>query len=90
MPRRPKIAPPVTQPAAPLPLPRVHVIRPHGVYFPEQVARILRLGNKTVARALSSGKIPFSQRFKKRIILGEWILAWLRDGKVTRRPTRQE
>jgi hypothetical protein len=71
---------------APAEVAAVHVILPTAVYSVEDCIRLFRLRKSTIRRELREGRLRVSKRAGRYYLLGEWILQWLRDGELVRRP----
>jgi hypothetical protein len=65
----------------------VHEIRATGVYFLDDAIRILRLRKSTIRREVREGRLQISRRAGRYYLLGAWLVQWLRDGVVNRRPS---
>jgi hypothetical protein len=61
------------------------VIDPHAAYRPEHIRMGLGLKKHTLGTEIRLGRLRVSRRAGKYYILGEWLLAWLREGEVTRK-----
>lgn len=74
----------------PLPeTPAPRLIRPHAVYFADDLRRLLRFGRDTLARERAAGRLRVAERCGRLYVLGEWILQWIREGEIPA-PSRSE
>jgi hypothetical protein len=73
-------------PAEPV-APTVHVIHPAAVYTMDDARRVLRLRQSTIRREVREGRLRIACRAGRRYLLGEWLLQWIREGELPRRPT---
>jgi hypothetical protein len=71
----------ITEPTA---APDVHAIDPNGVYFVDTFQLIFRLRKSSLRREIRENRLRVSKRCGRYYLLGEWILAWLRDGELNR------
>jgi hypothetical protein len=54
-------------------------IHPTGVYSPDDVCDLLGISPQVVADARRTGALRSVRRGRRALILGAWVLAWLRD-----------
>jgi hypothetical protein len=80
MPRRKQAFAAVERGAAPA----VHAIDPNGIYFVDTFQEIFRLRKSSLRREIRENRLRVSKRCGRYYLLGEWILAWLRDGELRR------
>jgi hypothetical protein len=57
-------------------------IKPTQVFSIATLTELLSLKSGTVPRELRLRRLRFAKRAGKVLILGEWILQWLRDGEI--------
>jgi hypothetical protein len=55
-------------------------INPLAVYTAEQLSAMLDVSETTLALARRSGALRWTKKGRRVLFLGEWVLAWLRDG----------
>jgi hypothetical protein len=63
---------------------RVHVIVPTAVYSLATARTALSLKAGTLPRELRLRRLRYSKRAGRVMILGEWLLTWIREGEVKR------
>jgi excisionase family DNA binding protein len=62
-----------------------------AIITPEELAALLRLDRKTVYSAIARGEIPGVRRFGRTLrISRDAVLAWLREGRVSRSRRKHE
>jgi hypothetical protein len=64
----------------------VHVVEPTGVYLADTFRRLFRLHKSTVRREVREGRLRIARRAGRYFLLGAWILQWLEEGELPRRP----
>jgi hypothetical protein len=62
------------------------VIHSNAVYDRQQAQQALGLAKDTLGREIRLGRLRASKRGGRYYILGEWLLDWIRQGEVVRRP----
>jgi hypothetical protein len=60
-------------------MPETITINPLAVYTADQLSAMLDVSESTLAEARRSGALRATKKGRRRIYLGEWVLAWLRD-----------
>jgi hypothetical protein len=75
---RKDVTPPPERPPAP------HRIDPHAVYDLLQARIALRVAKGTLPREMKLGRLRYSKRAGKVLLLGAWLLQWVEDGEVRR------
>lgn len=65
---------------------KVTTIRPTAVYDLDSARAALALAKGCLPREIRLGRLRASKRAGKYLILGEWLLEWVRTGEVERRP----
>ena len=60
----------------------VHEIRPNNVYFLDDLRRHLRFGRDTLCRERRSGRLRVAERCGRLVVLGQWLLDWIRAVEV--------
>jgi hypothetical protein len=65
--------------------PPIHVIAPTAVYSVDDARRLLRLKQSSVRREVRAGRLRVSKRCGRYFLLGQWLLAWIREGELPRR-----
>ena len=63
---------------------KITTIRPTAVFGLEQARLALGLTKNCLPREIRLGRVRVSKRAGWYLILGEWILEWIRKGEVTR------
>ena len=63
---------------------KITTIRPTAVFGLEQARAALGLAKNCLPREIRLGRLRVSKRAGRYLILGEWILEWIRKGGVTR------
>jgi hypothetical protein len=74
-------------PATPKPTPQPiapHVIDPQAVYTLDSASRALGLKRGCLPREIRLGRLRAAKRAGKVMLLGEWLLGWIRAGEVRR------
>jgi hypothetical protein len=61
------------------------VIHPDAVFTLETAREALGLAETTLPREARLGRLRVSKRAGKILILGAWLLEWVRTGEATRR-----
>jgi len=74
--RRPKTAP------AAAAMPPARVIDPNGVFLAGEFRELFGLRASTLRREVKSGRLRVARRGGKYLILGSWILDWVREGEL--------
>jgi hypothetical protein len=59
-------------------------IDPNAVYTLESARACLGLANATLRREIRLGRLRVSKRAGRYFLLGDWLLAWLREGEIPR------
>jgi hypothetical protein len=72
------------RPAAEIPLPAVPVIRPTAVFGLKDAQDVLGLAKSSLPREIRLGRLRAAKRAGKYMILGEWILQWIKAGELPR------
>ncbi len=73
--------------AAAIQPPPVVTIDPNGVYFPDDVRRLLRLKTSSIRSEKRAGRLRVARRCGRYYILGAWLLEWIAGGETpSRRP----
>jgi hypothetical protein len=62
----------------------IPVISPDAVYTLETARAALDLAENTLPRECRLGRLRCAKRAGKILILGSWILEWIRSGETTR------
>ena len=75
-------------PAPPVAAP--HVIAPTAVYSVVEAQAALRLKESTIRREVREGRLRVSKRAGKYLLLGEWLIEWVRGGEVRRKAAARE
>jgi hypothetical protein len=60
----------------------IHTIQPTAVYSVESARASLGLAKATIGREVRLGRLRVAKRAGKYFLLGEWLLAWIRDGEI--------
>ena len=60
------------------------VIHPTGIYYADDLPRLLRFGRDTAAREIAAGRLRVAERCGRYYFKGEWLLEWLEAGEVQR------
>jgi hypothetical protein len=63
-------------------------VEPTAVYFVDTFKALFRLRTSTVRREVRAGRLRIAKRAGRYYLLGEWILEWLREGELPRKPSR--
>lgn len=66
--------------------PQPHVVDPRGVYTPELLRQLLGFREHTLSREIALGRLRVAKRMGGYLILGRWILDWIKAGEVESRP----
>jgi hypothetical protein len=53
-------------------------IHPHAIYTDPDICALLDVSPQTLIDARRSGALHFTRKGRRTIVLGEWLLAWLR------------
>jgi hypothetical protein len=64
----------------------VHTVAATSVYFVDTFRKLFRLHKSTIRREVREGRLRIARRAGRYYLLGEWILEWLREGELPRRP----
>jgi hypothetical protein len=67
----------------------VHVIHPNAVYTPEQARLVMGMTKSTVSREVRLARLRISRRGGRYLILGSWLLQWVRQGEMKRAQSSQ-
>jgi hypothetical protein len=60
----------------------IPTINPTGIYDDALLRDVLGVSGQTLARARRDGQLRFTQKGKRTLHLGSWVLAWLEaDGR---------
>jgi len=69
---------------------KIPTIRPTAVFGLEQARAALGLAKNCLPREIRLGRLRVSKRAGRYLILGEWILEWIRSGEVSRQSHESE
>jgi hypothetical protein len=61
------------------------VLHPHMILTFQQARQTLGLPKSTLAREVRLKRLRVAKRAGKYLILGSWILQWIRDGELRRK-----
>ena len=59
-----------------------HVIDPRAVYTVDSARACLELAKTTIGREIRLGRLRVARRGGRYFLLGEWLLAWIREGEI--------
>jgi len=60
----------------------VPVIEPHGIYYADDLPRLLRFGRDTAAREIAAGRLRVAERCGRYYFTGQMLLDWIEGGVV--------
>jgi hypothetical protein len=66
------------------------VIRKNAVYNLDQARDTLRLARATLGREIRLGRLRVAKRAGKYLILGSWLLEWIKAGELRRHRAQLE
>ena len=69
--------------------PRTRRIDPLGVYTRDELAALFAVPPRAISNEIAEGRLAYTRRLGRYYFLGEWLLDWLRAGKLTHIPRKQ-
>ena len=69
---------------------KIPTIRPTAVFGLEQARVTLGLAKNCLPREIRLGRLRVSKRAGRYLILGEWLLEWIKAGELPRRQPPSE